>query len=134
MKDCLFCQIANKEIPAKIIFENEQVICFLPKEMEVYGHTLVVPKEHYENLYDIPLEILAELMRVVKKLTIEYQQKIGATGMNLLHASGEDAQQSIFHFHFHLLPRFKNDGQNTWPNLSRGKIDTEEVYRKFHPE
>ncbi len=131
MKSCVFCQIAKKEIPAKIVYENDEIICFLPKKIEVYGHTLIVPKKHYQNLYDIPPEILNEVVKTTKKLAQEYRQKIGATGVNLLHASGKGAQQSIFHFHFHLLPRFKNDGIDVWPKLPKTKIDNNKLYKRL---
>ena len=131
MNDCIFCQIVNRKAPAKIIYENENVICFLPKKVEVYGHTLVVPKKHYADLYDIPANVLCELTKVAQKLTLEYKQKINATGMNLMHASGKDGQQSVFHFHFHLLPRFKDDGLDTWPNLAKKDFDSEEILEKL---
>ena len=131
MDNCKFCQIADKKAPAKIIYENENVICFLPKEVEVYGHTLIVPKKHYTDLYDIPSDVLCELAKIAQKLTLEYKQKINATGMNLMHASGKDGQQSVFHFHFHLLPRFKDDGLNTWPNLAKIEVDTNELWDKL---
>ena len=131
MNDCIFCQIVDGKAPAKIIHENENVICFLPKKVEVYGHTLVVPKKHFVDLYDIPSDILADLVKVAQKLTLEYKQKIGATGMNLMHASGKDGQQSVFHFHFHLLPRFKNDGLDTWPNLAKIEVDRDDLLEKL---
>lgn len=131
MNDCIFCQIVKRKAPANIIYENENVICFLPKKVEVYGHTLVVPKKHYADLYDIPTKILSDLVKVVQKLTIEYKQKINATGMNLIHASGKDGQQSVFHFHFHLLPRFKEDGLDTWPNLTKIEIDRDKLWEKL---
>ena len=90
-----------------------------------------MPKQHYADLYDIPTSMLADLVKVAQKLTKEYRQRIGATGMNLMHASGRDGQQSVFHFHFHLLPRFKNDGLNTWPNLPKIEIDRDELYAKL---
>lgn len=131
MDNCIFCQIVRGEKPAKVIYENENVICFLPKKIEVYGHTLVVPKKHYADLYDIPVEILCDLVKVAKKLTFEYKQRIDATGMNLMHSSGKDGQQSVFHFHFHLLPRFKNDGLDTWPILAKKDFDAEEIWKKL---
>ena len=134
MNDCIFCQIVNRKAPVKIIYENENVICFLPKKVEVYGHTLVVPKKHYADLYDVPAKILCDLVGVAQKLTLEYKQKINATGMNLMHASGKDGQQSVFHFHFHLLPRFKDDGLNTWPNLTEIKVDIDELWEKLRTD
>ncbi len=131
MNNCIFCQIVDRKAPAKIIYENKNVICFLPKKVEVYGHTLVVPKKHYADLYDIPTDILGDLVKVAQKLTLEYKQKINATGMNLVHASGKDGQQSVFHFHFHLLPRFKNDGLDAWPNLPKKDFNADEIWQKL---
>jgi len=131
MDNCKFCQIINRQIPSWIVYENEKVICFLPRKLEVYGHTLIMPKQHYTDLYDIPEDILYELMKVSKKITIAYREKINSTGMNLMHASGVDGQQSIFHFHIHLLPRFKDDKLNTWPNLPKIEIDKDELLEKL---
>ncbi|BCX15673.1 MAG: histidine triad protein [Candidatus Parcubacteria bacterium] len=131
MNDCVFCKIVRREEPAKIIYENEDVICFLPKTIQVYGHTLVVPKKHFQDLYDIPENLLCELIKIVQFLTKEYKTKIGATGMNVLHASGKDGQQSVFHFHFHLFPRFKDDGLDTWPQLPKKDFDADEMWQKL---
>ncbi len=131
MKNCIFCKIIARKEPARIVYENKNVICFLPKTIQAYGHTLVVPKKHYKDLYDIPPSLLCELIKVAQKLTKEYKRRIKATGMNLMHASGKDGQQSVFHFHIHLLPRFKNDGLNTWPNLTRLDIDPNELFKKL---
>ena len=131
MENCIFCKIINKEVPADIIYEDDNVICFLPKDIEIYGHTLVVPKKHYADLYDIPSDVLSELIKVAQKLTLEYKKKIGATGMNLLHSSGAEAHQSVFHFHIHLFPRFENDGLNTWPRLEKIEVDRKELWKKL---
>ncbi|GIW67039.1 MAG: histidine triad protein [Candidatus Parcubacteria bacterium] len=130
-KDCVFCKIIKRKEPARIIYEDKDVICFLPKTIHVYGHTLIVPKKHYENLYDIPEKDLIKLIKTTKKLTLIYKKKIKATGVNLLHASGKDAQQSVFHFHFHLFPRFKNDNLDTWPKLPKIKVDPDELLKKL---
>ncbi len=131
MNECIFCKIVKKEIPSRVVYETDDVICFLPNKIEVYGHTLVVPKQHFADLYDIPEHILEKLAGVSKKLAIAYKDKIGASGMNLMHASGKDGEQSVFHFHFHLLPRFKEDGLKTWPNFPKIDIDTDELLKKL---
>ena len=131
MDNCKFCKIINRKIPSWVVYENEKVIAFLPEKPEVYGHTLVVPKQHYADLYDVPEDILCELIKVSKKITIAYKENINSTGMNLMHASGVDGQQSIFHFHIHLLPRFKDDKLNTWPNLPKIEIDKDELLEKL---
>ena len=102
MNKCKFCQIVDKQLPSWVVYENEKVMCILPHEIEAFGHTLVIPKKHYVDLYDIPADVLSELVRVSKEITLSYKEKIGATGMNLMHASGKNGQQSVFHFHIHL--------------------------------
>ena len=131
MNSCKFCQIVSRQIPARIIYENKKVISFFPKKLEVYGHTLIAPKQHYADLYDIPQGILCELIKVSKKITLAYKEKINASGMNLMHASGIDGQQSVFHFHIHLLPRFKEDKLNTWPSLPKIEIDEDELFQRL---
>jgi histidine triad (HIT) family protein len=79
MENCKFCSILNNKLPSRIVYEDEDVIALLPKEVEVYGHTLVIPRTHYESLYDTPDEILGKLTVVAKKLAIQYQKTIGAT-------------------------------------------------------
>lgn len=130
MNSCIFCQIVAKEKPAHIVYENEHVLALLPKEMEVYGHTLIIPKQHVEGLYDTPEALLNQLIGAVQILTQEYKKSISATGVNILHASGKDAQQSVPHFHFHILPRFKDDGIDTWPKLPEKEFDTDEVFQR----
>ena len=134
MRDCVFCRIVRKEASALIVHETDTVICFLPIEVEVYGHTLVVPKAHHVDLYDTPAALLHDVITAAQQLTVAYRERIGATGMNLLHASGRDAQQSVFHFHVHLLPRFPDDGLNTWPSLPAIRADREELLRTLRAE
>lgn len=134
MNDCIFCKIVSKKEPALVVYETDDVLCFLPNKIEVYGHTLIIPKKHFADLYDIPEEILSELAKVSKKLALAYKEKIGATGANLMHASGKDGEQSVFHFHFHLLPRFKDDGLKTWPRLPKIEMNAEELLKKLRLE
>ncbi len=132
MVDCVFCAIVAGDLPADIIYQDEHVLALLPKEIEAYGHTLVIPKQHYQDLLDISEEMLAQVMFAIQKLSLHYQKKLGATGFNLFHASGKDAQQSVFHFHFHLIPRFPEDGLNTWPNFSPFEVDRKMLWEKLH--
>ena len=114
MESCIFCQISNHKSPAKVIFENENIVAFNPIDPVSKGHTLVVPKEHFENILDIDPNTLKELIIVSKDLSKKLTKKYKATGVNLLQASGKDAQQSVFHFHIHVVPRYKNDGLDLW--------------------
>jgi len=101
MNKCIFCKIVNKQAPATIIFEDEVVLAIMPLEQVSKGHTLLLPKKHFENI-----------SKVMKKLSNKLVKENNATGINLLNANGKDAQQSIPHFH--LVPRFSNDELDMW--------------------
>ncbi len=134
MENCKFCSILNNEIPSRRVYEDQDVLALLPKNMSVYGHTLIIPKGHYESLYDIPDELLAKVSIVAKKLAIQYQKTIGATWSNLMNAAGKDGQQSVPHFHFHLLPRFKDDGLDTRPVLTPVEADKDLLLKRLRWE
>jgi histidine triad (HIT) family protein len=114
MDNCIFCPIVARQLKAKIIYEDERVISFVPANAVSVGHTLIAPKSHYENLADITVESLNDVMRVAKSIGMDLLSKNGATGINLLHATGKDAQQSVFHFHLHVVPRYPEDGLDLW--------------------
>jgi len=106
---CLFCNIVEGSVPSKKVYEDDCVLAFLDISQAGYGHTLVVPKKHYRNIYDVEEETLAHLIKVVKKLAIEITEKVGADGCNIVSNNNEAAQQAIMHLHFHIIPRFKGD-------------------------
>ncbi|MDR3169661.1 MAG: HIT domain-containing protein [Candidatus Peribacteria bacterium] len=132
MSNCIFCDIIQKKLPAYIIYEDDDVIAILPKKMEVYGHTLVIPKKHYENIFDIEEKELHKVISCVQHLALHYQKAIKATGVNILNASGKDAQQSISHLHFHIIPRFPDDHLDTRPKFPEYDIDKQTVLQKLH--
>ena len=134
MDNCIFCKIINKEFPCYNVYEDDDVLAIIPKDVEVYGHTLVIPKKHYVNLFDIDEETLHKLSSVVKKLSLQYQKTLWATGVNVLHASGKDAQQTVFHFHFHIFPRLENDGLDTRPKLTHLQDDKDLMLKKLRWE
>ena len=115
MKDCIFCKIIDGQIPSYKIYEDEYVYAFLDNAGDVYGHTLVVPKKHCVNVLDCDGEILAKVMCAVQKIAKHYVDDCGFSGVNILNASGSSAQQSVFHLHFHIIPRKENDGIDSWP-------------------
>lgn len=129
--DCVFCKIIDEKLPSIIIYENEYVKCIVPKEVEVYGHTLVVPKQHFEDIWDISSEQLHYITDAIQYLSIIFKEKLGATGINVLHASGKDAGQSVFHFHVHVFPRFSNDGIDAWPHLPKQEFNIKDFVRKI---
>ncbi len=129
---CPICNLVAGRVPRWVVHETESVLCFLPLELNAYGHTLIVPKAHFADLFDIPEALLQELAITSKRLTAHYQQALGTTGVNLLHATGADAGQSVAHFHWHLLPRFAGDGLNAWPDLPGVSIDKDELLACLH--
>jgi len=128
---CLICQIVKRKTPAFVVYESETVISFLPRKMEVYGHTIIAPKMHFDDIYDISEHALNEITITAKKLALHYRQKIQASGINILHASGETAQQSVVHFHVHLLPRFAGDNIDAWPALPDGTFSHAKVHKQI---
>lgn len=110
--NCIFCKIINKEIPSKIVYEDDLVIAILDLSQATYGHTLVMPKKHYANIYEIDDDTLAHLIKVVKELAIKLKNKLHADGINILNNNDEAAGQTVMHYHIHILPRYKNDDLN----------------------
>jgi len=127
MNDCVFCKIINGEIPANIVYENGKVLAFLDINPINRGHTLIVSKKHYENISEITEDCLRDVVVVAKKIAGAMEIGLGAEGINILHASGKAAQQSVFHFHIHLVPRYRDDGLNTWPKSKYKEEDFKEV-------
>lgn len=128
---CIFCDIINKKNNAHIVWENKTAMCILPKKIEAYGHLLVLSKNHVSDLSSANANVLKNLIMAVKKTAKLLQTKLGASGANILLASGETAQQSIAHLHFHVIPRFEKDKLDLWPKLPAKKFDSAELYKKL---
>ncbi len=128
---CPFCDIVANKIPSWVIFQNASVISFLPIKLEAYGHTILAPKKHYVDIYSMPEILLKAIFVTAKNLSLHYKKRLGASGVNILHASGQAAQQSVFHFHIHLIPRFDNDDLDLWPNLNPKIYDKDELLKKL---
>lgn len=128
----LFEKIIAGEIPCYKIYEDADFFAFLTIDPYAPGHTLVVPKHPYKNLDEIPDEFLGKYLKVVKKIAIKIQKSLKADGYNIIMNNGEVADQSVFHAHIHVIPRFK-DGPELYtksPNLDFSPEDYEEVRRK----
>ena len=115
MSNCVFCQSVQGLIPRTIIYETETVLAIKDKYPVTPGHTLVIPKKHVENILDIDELTMMEISKVIHHLAPILKQQYQATGINVLNANGRDAGQSVFHLHFHLIPRHPNDGLHFWP-------------------
>lgn len=109
MEDCIFCKIINKEIPAHKIYEDDSVFSFLDNRPVSKGHVLVIPKKHAKDIFDLDEETLKRISAVAKKIAQKMKDSLGVDGVNLYHASGVSAEQTVFHFHLHIIPRRKDD-------------------------
>jgi len=112
MDNCIFCKIAKGEVKSWKVYENEKVYAFLDIHPASEYHTLVIPKKHYENIFDIPEDELKEIISVIKKLVDLYKSKLGINNVQIINSSGAEAQQDVFHLHFHIVPRKFGDGQD----------------------
>lgn len=126
MENCIFCRIAARQASSWKVLETETAYAFLDINPVSEYHTLVIPKAHYTDVFDTPAEVLQQVMALVKDVTTLYREKLGICHLQLVNSSGGEAQQDVFHLHFHIVPRRSGDGQNirwhTYPEW-RGKFD-----------
>lgn len=114
-ESCVFCQIIRKKAPASIVYEDEQVVAFLSNRPVNEGHTLVAPKKHYANIYEISEEEAAHLFKIAKRVAHAVRDAVGAEGIRIVQNNGWAAGQVIFHLHVHVIPLKQNEG------FTRGK-------------
>ncbi len=110
MNNCIFCKIRDREVPSHIIYENDKVMAFLDAFPISLGHTLIIPKQHFSNIYDIEERDLVEIIKVARKIAKAYEEIFGINNLQLINNAGKGGQQEVFHFHLHLIPRYENDG------------------------
>ncbi|HIX82701.1 HIT family protein [Erysipelatoclostridium sp. An15] len=111
MDNCIFCKIANKEIPGKIIYEDDICVAFLDLSQTTNGHTLVIPKKHFKNFLEVDDDTLAHMIKVTKDIANKIVTKLNANGVNILTNANEVAGQTVMHFHLHIIPRYDNNDQ-----------------------
>lgn len=128
---CIFCDIIEGKIPSYKIYEDEKTYAFLDIACDVYGHTLVIPKTHVTNILDSSSEILADVMKTVNIISNHYVKNCGFNGVNLINCSGESAEQSVNHLHFHIIPRKDNDGMKIYPSLEKKDFNLEEIHKEL---
>jgi histidine triad (HIT) family protein len=117
MEDCIFCSIISRKLPGHIIFENEWVCCFLDKYPINRGHTLVVPKKHYQEFRDVDEKSLEEIIKAAQKVTRVLEKLLKTDGTTIMQNNG--MVKDVEHYHMHIIPRYKNDGFS-WiePNIT----------------
>ena len=112
--DCLFCKIVNNEISYHKVYEDDKILGFLSIEPINKGHVLIIPKKHYVGILDVDEEILKDIISVVKKVALGVKNAVNADGIVITQNNGKYAGQAIMHLHFHVIPRFKEDGLGHW--------------------
>ena len=130
MKDanCIFCKIANGEVPSKTLYEDDEFRVILDLGPATKGHALVLPKEHYANLYELPEETAGEVMKLAKKMVTKMTERLGCEGFNLVQNNGDLAGQTVYHFHMHMIPRYQADGQKIgWKPQEVTQEELEEI-------
>ena len=133
--DCIFCKIAEGGIPSKTIYEDEKYRVILDLGPATRGHALILPKNHYANLFELPEEDAKEVICLAKKMATIMKDKLGCDGFNLVQNNGEAAGQTVFHFHMHLIPRYENDGQEIgWKPGSPSQDELEEIKKQIAGE
>lgn len=108
--NCIFCKLANGEIPTATLYEDEDFRVILDANPASKGHALIIPKEHYANLYELDDTLAGKAMILAKKMITKLTEVLGCDGYNLVQNNGECAGQTVFHFHLHMIPRYKDDG------------------------
>lgn len=133
MEKCIFCKIAAGEIPSATLYEDEEFRVILDLGPAAKGHALILPKAHYANLYEIPDETAAKAMKLAKKMAEAMTKALNCDGFNLVQNNGEVAGQTVFHFHMHLIPRYKGDGAGiTWTPGRLTDDVRDEIVEKVH--
>lgn len=125
--NCIFCKIANGEIPTNTIYEDEDFKVFMDVAPATKGHALVVPKNHYADIYEIEPETLGKAAKVAQKVIKHATKVLGCEGYNLMQNNGEVSGQTVFHFHLHLIPRYENMDNTNLLSWTPGTSDSEEL-------
>ncbi|HLC55815.1 MAG TPA: HIT family protein [Candidatus Nanoarchaeia archaeon] len=131
MTDCLFCKIIKKEIKSDVIYEDKEFIAFLDINPVNKGHTLIVPKEHFDTFLDLDEKHLDRLMHFVQKMSKAIVKATKSDGFNLLLNNKKAAGQVIDHVHFHIIPRMKDDGLKHWPHKKYENDEAKQIVNEI---
>ena len=132
-KDCIFCKIAAGEIPSNTIYEDEDFRVILDLSPATKGHALVIPKEHYADLYELPEDLVQKAFLTAQKVMKIITTHMGCIGFNIVQNNGEAAGQTVHHFHIHLIPRYEDDGQQIgWKPLELSAEELKAIKDKIN--
>lgn len=130
--NCIFCKIANGEIPSAVVYEDENFRAILDLGPATKGHTLILPKDHFANLLEMPEDKVAEAFILAKKLAVKMKDILNCDGVNIVQNNGQAAGQTVFHFHIHLIPRYEQDGAGiSWTPGTLTDAEREEILKKW---
>ena len=131
MSDCIFCKIIKGELPCYKIYEDDNFLAFLDIQPIAKGHTLIIPKKHYDTFSKTPPEVLSQMIKVVQKIGLAVQKATQADAFNIGLNNGSAAGQLIMHTHFHIIPRFNDDGLHTWPSIECSEEEFKEISKNI---
>ena len=127
-EDCIFCKIANGGIPSATIYEDRYFRVILDISPANMGHALILPKEHSRDLFELPEETAAGAIKLAKRMAGKMKETLSCDGFQLVQNNGEAAGQTVFHFHMHLIPRYRDDGQRIgWEPGSPSQDELKEI-------
>ncbi len=128
-ENCIFCKILNGDIPSRKVYEDEEFAVIMDASPATKGHCLIIPKDHYANIFEMPEELAAKALPIAKEVAIHLKDALGCDGLNLVQNNGEVAGQTVNHFHLHLIPRY-HDGvvtDVTWGHTDFSSEELDEI-------
>ena len=131
--DCIFCKLANGDIPTNTIYEDDDFRVILDAAPAAKGHALILPKNHADNLFTLDDATAGKVLVLARSVAGRMKEVLGCDGVNLVQNNGEAAGQTVFHFHMHIIPRYKKDGVGlTWKQLSPTAEEQAALTEKLH--
>lgn len=131
MDNCIFCKIIKREIPVEVIYENQDILVILDIMPVNKGHVLVLPKQHFANIMETPDKMACLMITAAKKIGQSFITSLRCDGFNITNNTNEAAGQSVMHVHFHVIPRYFNDGHLPWKHESYKNSEAEEAAKKI---
>ena len=125
--NCIFCKLANGVFPTNSIYEDDDFNVILDASPATKGHALILPKEHYANIYEMDEELLGKAAKLAKKIITHEKEVLGCDGYNIVQNNGEVAGQTVFHFHMHLIPRYGKDENKKIIEWDQNEFSEEEM-------
>lgn len=132
MEDCIFCKVIKGEAKSWKVYEDDQTYAFLDINPVNRYHTLVVPKKHFKDIFEADDECLIGISKAIKTIVDLYKNKLGINNIQVINSSGSEAQQDVFHLHFHIVPRYNSDGQDIkWTTHKEWRIEFDDLIKRI---